>query len=580
MKLFGSSFTTGFVRLVPGARRPARLAFASLMLFGCHGVVGDEASTVSGNAAGATGEGGDSPSQSPPPPSSEELVWPASFANKRSLLRRLSRDEITVSLTALVGSAPAREDLPEEQRPTHSSLLLSGNAFIDSELGKLRQVMGSFATKVAPAVFTKTSCSSTGRTQQDCLTSWSKSFFEAAFRRPLRSDETMRLPGLFALAGVTKDDDVGSVEAALKAALFSPSFLYRAELGAPVANAPRMRALNQREIATRLAYLATLGPPDGELKTASEAGKLSLGDERARQFTRLIGTAAGKRAAITFVLEWLGANEPKIRQKSAKYLSGLSADIEPMLRQSAESAIGQLFNGTADASFAQLLTSNAYISDAAVKKITDAVGTATGDTAETQRMGLMMHPHVLASHTKEDGASPFQLGSFMKEVFLCEKVPTPSADLVAQAKTDVPVGATMRENLEYRTSSPICASCHSLFAPIGYAFLPFDPVGRWTRQDSTGKSWNLTGSIETSNGPALTFSSPAEFMQKVAQSKQAQGCFAEAMVQWSFGRKLVDEDGTLVRRLNELVKRNGANVMELFKAIVSSPEFTTAVAPE
>ena len=36
-----------------------------------------------------------------------------------------------------------------------------------------------------------------------------------------------------------------------------------------------------------------------------------------------------------------------------------------------------------------------------------------------------LHPHVVAAHTKENGASPFQLGYFLKEVLLCESVAAP-----------------------------------------------------------------------------------------------------------------------------------------------------------
>jgi hypothetical protein len=599
MEFFCSSIGHGELaqRKLWKLRFPA--AFSAILLLtsaACSGTVASgtgsaEDSSEGGNSAGAAGSsnqnqggaGGITNIGVMPPPSPDELIWPASFANNRSLLRRLSRDELVVSISTLTGSAPLRVDLPEEQHRSHSALLLSGSSFIDSELSKLRLVLGNFSTKVAPAVFTKTACTATGTAQQDCLVAWAKGFAEAAFRRPLKAEETPRFTAFFTLAGTNKDDDIGSVDAALKAVLFSPSFLYRAEIGTPVANRPRLRALTNPELATRLSYLATLGPVDRDLGDSAKSGKLAQGDERNRQFTRLLGTAAGKKAIGTFVLEWLGANEPKLHLKSAKYLAGLAADAEDSLRASADSAITKAFEATGDASYGALLTTTSYVSDAAIKKVSDPAGTgntSTGDSADTKRMGLMMHPHVLSAHTKEDGASPFQLGSFMREVFLCEEVPPPDPKFLNQARNDVPAGATMRESLEYRTSPPVCAACHSLFAPIGYAFLPMDPVGRWQKVDTTGKPWNLAGQIETASGSALKFTSPSDLMQRLAESKQAQGCFAQAAVQWAFGRKLVDEDGDLIKRLNELVKRNGASVREVFATIVTSPEFTTSIAAE
>lgn len=82
----------------------------------------------------------------PPDPMVAGLAWPAEFNGTPSEVRRLSRDELVASLRMLTGSAPARDDLPEEPRRGHGMLETSGLSFIATEVSKLRQVLAAFAS--------------------------------------------------------------------------------------------------------------------------------------------------------------------------------------------------------------------------------------------------------------------------------------------------------------------------------------------------------------------------------------------------------------------------------------------------
>jgi hypothetical protein len=376
---------------------------------------------------------------------------------------------------------------------------------------------------------------------------------------------------------------VAAVEGALNAILTSPAFLYRSEAGVPIPGRSDLRALGGDEIATRLGFLATLAPPDAELRAAARAGRLADGAERVRQLDRLAATDLGRHARAVFVLEWLGANESKIMLKSSGYQRDLGGDFDREVRASAEAAIRHVLVESDDPTVAGLLTTRAYLSDPAIEKVTRAAGTgkkASGDTEETERMGLLMHPQVLAAHTKENGASPFQIGAFIREALLCEPVPAPPADAAAAARTDVPPGLSARESLEHRTSvGRACTACHGTFSALGYAFLPFDPIGRWVKQDPSGKPWDLAGSVRTHGGAAVSFQSPAELARSLAHHPQVHGCFAQAALEWTLGRALVPEDRALVGTLDEVARRTHGDVAAIFRAIVAAPGFATTVVP-
>jgi hypothetical protein len=556
------------------------ITFIGAAIMGCTGYVGSTSTTGGPNAHGPESAANVSDPANPSATGSTE--WPVSYDGHPSALRRLSRDELLATMTMLTGSAPLRDDLPADQRTPRGAIMLSGTSFIATELSKLKLVIDDFAKKTAPSMLTQSACAKTGQAQRDCLVAWASKLGEQAFRRPLQPMELASFQKIVGIAGSNSSDDTSAVEGLMTAVFFAPAFLYRTEIGTPIASTPGQRALNTNEIAARLSFMTTLAPPDAELLTAAKAGSLSDGSERAKQLARLAATDRGKKTISVFVLEWLGANERKVSTKSAKYLAGLDPSFESSIRANVESAIQSVMAGS-NATVTELLTTRDYTAAAPMQEITQPSGmgaTASGDNATTERLGLMMHPHVIAAHTKEDGSSPFVLGPFMREAFMCETIPDPPPGAANMARNDVPPGSTTRESLEYRIGAPLCQTCHSKFSQLGYAFLPFDPVGRWVTVDPpTGKPWDLGGTITFDSGRSLKFRSPSDLMTQLANEPQVRGCFGQAALRWMLGRELIEEDRDLVVSVNEVAKQTQGDVIAILRAAVSSPGFVNTTAP-
>jgi len=513
------------------------------------------------------------------PPPMLNVAWPVEFAGRASALRRLSRDELVTSMKGLTGQSPLRADLPEEQRSGHHPLRTSGASFVGTEVGKLFQVVKAFAATATPSVLTQSGCKLTGPAQKNCLLAWSKGFAERALRRTAHPEEAALYQSIVATAGGGADGDKPAMEGLLTAIFFAPSFLYRTEIGVAGATASAPRVLQPTELATKLSFFASLSPPDSELLIAAKNGSLANGTERLKQFDRIAKTNEGKRAISLFIHEWLGANESKFSGKSAAYVTGLSPTFAGDVRADADGFIDVVL-ASADPTVGNLLTGKGYVTDPVLDPVvapSTASGFPTGDTPANERIGLLMHPQVIASHTKENGSSPFQLGYFLREALLCEKVGTPPAGATALARQNPPAGLTQRENLEYRTSaSAVCTGCHAQFAPLGYSFIAFDPIGRWQTKDPSGKPWDLSGSITTAQGARLDFQTPADLVRAFAANSQVQGCFAQTALEWSLGRGLVASDAPVVTALDAAIKSNGGNVPNILRTIVGAPEFIQA----
>jgi hypothetical protein len=497
---------------------------------------------------------------------------PVAFDGTPSRLRRLSRDELLTSLRLLTGDAPDRDDLPEDPRDLHAPVLNTGVGFVATEIDRLHAVLSRFAAKVAPKVRASAGCARQPSAPA-CYATWARQIADQALRRPITAEEATALEAIVSEADGTEPTDDAAVEAVLAAVIQSPSFLYRTTLGVADVDGGDSRRLSGREIANRLAFLVTQGPPDPALRAAED--RLQDPEERRRHFRRLVTTNEGRQAIATMVLEWLGANEARPSQKSAKHLSGLPGDVDVVMRDSAVQTIVSVLEGSPTLS--EIMTTKTYLTSPAVAAIT-AVTDGYGDDEATGRRGLLMHPFVIAGHTKEDGASPFQIGSFLKEGLLCESVGEPPPNAAELARQAPPAGLTLREDLEYRTSAaPTCTNCHEQFAGLGYAFLPFDPVGRWRPQDPVGKSWDLGATVATTSGPTLRFRSPSELTEVLAGHPQFIGCFAQTAVKWTLGRRLVREDQRLLAEADRVATASGGDIVAIFEAIATHPDFTTIV---
>ena len=77
-------------------------------------------------------------------------------------------------------------------------------------------------------------CTPTGAGDKACMTSFVQAFGRRAFRRPLTDDEVTAYLGLQSFA-VEAGDFYAGVDLVVRAVLQDPSFLYRVEIGAPVA---------------------------------------------------------------------------------------------------------------------------------------------------------------------------------------------------------------------------------------------------------------------------------------------------------------------------------------------------------
>jgi hypothetical protein len=161
---------------------------------------------------------------------------------------------------------------------------------------------------------------------------------------------------------------------------------------------------------------------------------------------------------------------------------------------------------------------------------------------------------------------------------LCADLPVPPADVVVTIPDPLPADATTRERYLQHSQDPVCAGCHHVIDPIGFAFEHYDQAGLW-RDTDNGRPIDATGQISSSDflGRASdadgTFDGAIELAALIAESADARRCFERNWFEFSEGRPSTDADACSLSALDEAVIAADGNLLELLVALTQTDAF-------
>jgi hypothetical protein len=399
------------------------------------------------------------------------------------------------------------------------------------------------------------------------------------FRRPLRDDELDRFVGA-AQAGYERlGDFYGGLQFALVGMMVSPEFLLRVERTRPQAKGTDRLELDAWSKATRLSYLLTNSTPDRELLRAAGAGELDKRKELERQVDRLIASARFEEAVRAFFIDMLQfdkfnelAKDPVVYPA---FNSNVAADAqEQTLRTITELLIAE------KGDYRDLFTTRlAHLTRALGVVYRVPVPTRNGwETTEfaesSHRAGIQSHVAFLALYAHPGRSSATLRGKAVREIFLCQQVPDPPANVdftVVQdsSNTSMP---TARQRLIAHQKEPACAGCHSITDPLGLTLENFDGLGTYRTREN-GATIDSSGSLDGTD-----FNTPQGFAQALHDHPETPRCLVEKMYRFAVGRDTEMDERHYMDYLLETFKANGYRVPELMRTIALSENFF-AVAP-
>jgi hypothetical protein len=128
----------------------------------------------------------------------------------------------------------------------------------------------------------------------------------------------------------------------------------------------------------------------------------------------------------------------------------------------------------------------------------------------------------------------------------------------------------VRQQLEVHRKNPVCASCHRIIDPPGFALENFNSVGQWRDAGEDGAPIDAAGVLADGSkvdGPAALrdaiLSRPDAFVTTLTNR----------MLTYALGRGLEPSDMPVVRRIVRKAAQNDYRFSSIIIGVVESPLF-------
>ncbi|HEX3695506.1 MAG TPA: DUF1592 domain-containing protein [Polyangia bacterium] len=540
------------------ACRPRRLrsigALAPLLLLvACTGEVGPGPGSTGGGAgtSGNNGSGGGGPA-------SNGGIGTVAIENAPDkAISRLTNAQFIQSAAVLVGDAAvmgADALLPEQDR--HGAFTNTGYA--QDQPFDLIESYDSAASYIVDHVTDWTAFQMRwgGCTQATCVSTFLRSFVEAAFRRPATDADVTAFQPILDASTAAMLPYTDTVKLLVRATLQAPEFLYLF--------ADDM--LNDYQLAARLSYFVSNGPPDDQLYAAAKAQTLHIPANLDAQIDRLLAKTVTQFASA-FAYDYLDLHRATTRNVTTD-----PATVK-LLISSAVNSFAALVDE--DKPISTILTLDTFVTDPATATWTSgqpSTAATVQPSASFPFMGLLTHPATLMAMSNEIIGSTVNRGIFISNQIMCVPPTPPPPPGIQQTdlSAKLPPNPTERDIGEARVADPRCQGCHSQFE--SYSF----PFNRWG-----GDGLFKTDPTLKDNGPILTglgmitFKGYADFLPQLAGSTQFQRCVTDQLIRYGlqhteYPADLVDTVLTEAKKLTPAV-----TFRSLIKALIRQSVFTT-----
>jgi hypothetical protein len=392
-----------------------------------------------------------------------------------------------------------------------------------------------------------------------------------AYRRTVLDEEAETLLGFYQ-EGRGEGDFESGIQHALARILVAPNFLYRIEEQPKGARRGIAYPVSSLELASRLSFFLWSSIPDDELLEIAAKGRLRDPMVLGRQVKRMLEDPKAEALTTNFAGQWLYLRDLANVQTSA-------TNFDDNLRQAFRRETEMLFSTIVreDRSIVDLLDADYTFVDERLARhygIPNIHGSyfrrVQLDPASPRR-GLLGQGSMLTVTSVATRTSPVSRGKWILENILGTPAPIPPPGVETNLEKDpAEVKATsLRQRMETHRNNPVCASCHKIMDPIGFALENFDLVGTWRERDGPAP---VDASGQLVDGTPL--GGPADLRQALLTRSDAFATTAtEKLLTYALGRPIEYYDMPTVRSIVRRAARNDYRFSSLVIGVLESAPF-------
>ena len=393
-----------------------------------------------------------------------------------------------------------------------------------------------------------------------------------AYRRAPTAQDIDGLMSFYEDGAATGGFEIG-VRTALEAMLASPHFVLRLERE-PVDAPRRGFRVSDVDLASRLSFFLWGTPPDDELQTLADEGRLSP-EKLEGQALRMLADPRAEALGTRFAAQWFRLQDMDKVRPDPNFYPNYDENLAQAMRRETELFFANLVQENrslldlyrADYTFVNERLARHY-------GIPGVAGRQFRRVAypDDTRRGILGHGSMLVLTSLANRTSPVLRGKWVMEVLLGTPPPPPPADVPALEDT---AGAkdgrllTTRERMELHRSNPSCSSCHRLIDPIGLALENFDVTGQWRLREN-GATLDTRG-VFYDGTPVST---PRELVNALlARPVPLVRTFTENLLAFAIGRRVEHFDQPTIRAITRAAEANDYRMASFVMGVVGSDAF-------
>jgi mono/diheme cytochrome c family protein len=394
-----------------------------------------------------------------------------------------------------------------------------------------------------------------------------------AYRRPVNQTDLEAPLSFFQRGRNNGGSFEAGIESALQFILASPEFLVRFEPDPDDIAAETAYRISDLALASRLSFFLWSSIPDDQLLEVAASGKLRDPGVLREQTMRMLRDPRSEALTDNFAEQWLFLRNLKTTAPNLEDFPDFDDNLRQAMREETKLFFESILHE--DRSVMDLLNADyTFVNERLARHygIPNIYGSQFRRVPVTDeaRRGLLGQASILAVTSYPNRTSPVQRGKWILTNILGVP-PTPPPPNVPELKENAEGSQrrSLRERMELHRSDTVCAGCHKVMDPVGFALENFDAIGRWRTRDD-GASIDPSGTLfegSQVDGPAalrrMLTSRPETFV----------GVMTEKMLTYALGRGVEYYDMPTVRKIVNQAGSNDFRFSNIVLGIVESTPF-------
>jgi hypothetical protein len=375
-----------------------------------------------------------------------------------------------------------------------------------------------------------------------------------AWRRPVTPADVNGLMEFFN-RGKAKGFEAG-IDLALRRVLTSPAFLFRVEADPAGVRPGTNYQVSDIELASRLSFFLWRSGPDDELIRLAAANQLHVPAVLERQVRRLLADPRAAAMTEDFAGQWLQLRKVEVAQPNSQMFPNFDDSLRKYMRRETELFVDSI--RSEDRTVVELLTANYSLLN---ERLAKHYGVSGVKGSHFRRVTVTSSP----IRTR-----PVVRGKFILENILGTPPPAPPANVPPLQESGAALARTMRERMANHRANPVCASCHAMIDPLGFALENFNPVGQFRKVDENFVAIDASGSMPD----GAKFDGLAAFRGALVRAPENfVTAFTEKLMIYALGRGLEYYDMPAVRSVVKGASAGGYKFSDVVMGVVRSVPF-------